>query len=320
MQGGKGYSFDVESITNINTPTILCEAKVAVTPMKGFTRFAGTMEVNGENIDVNNKRVGSNSPALHLSKAPKSASIRLKISPKSTPKVATLSKSLKLSRARSKKLNKDETKPESINLRQIDLGYLELYPSRSPFTFETSVKLSKAGFIAGNRRIFFRDSKGWYLSITESGALSLHISTQQNINSWRTKEQEKEQALVILSADNKIKFDRWTQIAFSSNGQGEIKLYVNGSEVAAGQVPTASLRYTFNSVLNTTMMADPFGKMNTSGEVKNVRIWKKALSGSQLQVNKLRLRTTSSLVYYVNFSSKTLNDQFSEQRVKIKDL
>lgn len=57
MQGGKGYSFDVESVTNINTPTILCEAKVAVTPMKGFTRFAGTMEVNGENIDVNNKRV-----------------------------------------------------------------------------------------------------------------------------------------------------------------------------------------------------------------------------------------------------------------------
>ena len=43
VQAGKGYRINVERETGINIPAILCEAKVAVTPMDGFTRFAGTM-------------------------------------------------------------------------------------------------------------------------------------------------------------------------------------------------------------------------------------------------------------------------------------
>ncbi len=57
VQAGKGYGIDVERETNITIPTILCEAKVAVTPMDGFTRFAGTMEIAGINHTINPKRV-----------------------------------------------------------------------------------------------------------------------------------------------------------------------------------------------------------------------------------------------------------------------
>lgn len=59
IQAGKGYSINVERETNITIPAILCEAKVAVTPMSGFTRFAGTMEIAGINHDINPKRVAT---------------------------------------------------------------------------------------------------------------------------------------------------------------------------------------------------------------------------------------------------------------------
>ncbi len=43
--------------TPVRLPAILMEAKVAVTPMKGFTRFAGTMELSGINHKIRMERV-----------------------------------------------------------------------------------------------------------------------------------------------------------------------------------------------------------------------------------------------------------------------
>ncbi len=57
LQGGKGYSMEVHRPTGITLPAILSEAKVAVTPMSGFTRFAGTMEFSGNNTIIRKKRV-----------------------------------------------------------------------------------------------------------------------------------------------------------------------------------------------------------------------------------------------------------------------
>ncbi len=57
LQAGKGYRINTEKDTNITIPAILCETKVAVTPMNGFTRFAGTMEIAGINHNINKVRV-----------------------------------------------------------------------------------------------------------------------------------------------------------------------------------------------------------------------------------------------------------------------
>ncbi|EDP71340.1 D-amino acid dehydrogenase [Flavobacteriales bacterium ALC-1] len=57
LQAGKGYRINTERHTNINVPAILAEAKTAVTPMNGFTRFAGTMEIAGINHNINKVRV-----------------------------------------------------------------------------------------------------------------------------------------------------------------------------------------------------------------------------------------------------------------------
>ncbi|WP_223032717.1 NAD(P)/FAD-dependent oxidoreductase [Hanstruepera marina] len=57
LQAGKGYRINTFNKTNITLPAILAEAKVAVTPMNGFTRFAGTMEIAGINNNINPVRV-----------------------------------------------------------------------------------------------------------------------------------------------------------------------------------------------------------------------------------------------------------------------
>jgi len=57
LQAGKGYRINVEDPTNITMPTILMEKKIAVTPMDGFTRFAGTMEFSGINHIIRKERV-----------------------------------------------------------------------------------------------------------------------------------------------------------------------------------------------------------------------------------------------------------------------
>jgi len=59
LQAGKGYSINVYQATNIQYPAILTEARVAVTPMQGFTRFSGTMELSGVNHNISNIRVNA---------------------------------------------------------------------------------------------------------------------------------------------------------------------------------------------------------------------------------------------------------------------
>lgn len=65
LEAGKGYRIDVDKHTGITIPTVLAEAKVAVTPMNGFTRFAGTMEIAGVNHKINRVRVDAIAEAAH---------------------------------------------------------------------------------------------------------------------------------------------------------------------------------------------------------------------------------------------------------------
>ncbi|MFO7673533.1 MAG: FAD-dependent oxidoreductase [Lutibacter sp.] len=56
---GKGYSFNVENlIAKPTIPTILCEGKVAVTPIGETVRFGGTLEItNNNDTKINIKRL-----------------------------------------------------------------------------------------------------------------------------------------------------------------------------------------------------------------------------------------------------------------------
>lgn len=58
LMPGKGYSFTFDHPEKkLNIPAILCEARVAITPMNGHMRYGGTMEIGPMNNKVNLNRV-----------------------------------------------------------------------------------------------------------------------------------------------------------------------------------------------------------------------------------------------------------------------
>ncbi len=58
LQAGKGYSFMLKNPpAPAKTPAILTEGRVAMTPMLHGLRFAGTMEINGMNLDIKPNRI-----------------------------------------------------------------------------------------------------------------------------------------------------------------------------------------------------------------------------------------------------------------------
>jgi D-amino-acid dehydrogenase len=55
---GKGYSITIPKVQNHSTiPSILCEAKVAISPFENDFRVSGTMELGGLNSTINSKRI-----------------------------------------------------------------------------------------------------------------------------------------------------------------------------------------------------------------------------------------------------------------------
>ncbi|KQS37142.1 FAD-binding oxidoreductase [Pedobacter sp. Leaf194] len=58
LMPGKGYSFmEPEPKNRISIPALLCEARVAITPMNGNIRYGGTMELDKINTRINMQRV-----------------------------------------------------------------------------------------------------------------------------------------------------------------------------------------------------------------------------------------------------------------------
>jgi D-amino-acid dehydrogenase len=66
LQGGKGYSFELENESeNIRIPSLLVEGKVAVTPLAGRLRVSGTMEIGADPFVVSEKRIRGIADTLH---------------------------------------------------------------------------------------------------------------------------------------------------------------------------------------------------------------------------------------------------------------
>lgn len=58
LMPGKGYTFTYDHPQKkLNVPAILCEARVAITPMNGHMRYGGTMEIGAPNKKINLNRV-----------------------------------------------------------------------------------------------------------------------------------------------------------------------------------------------------------------------------------------------------------------------
>lgn len=66
LQGGKGYSFQLENCAkNIHTPSILVDGKVAISPARNSLRVSGTLEIGGDPLLINKRRVLGITRTLH---------------------------------------------------------------------------------------------------------------------------------------------------------------------------------------------------------------------------------------------------------------
>ena len=69
IQAAKGYSFMVPRLTGkLNIPLLLADAKVALTPLADGLRFAGTLEITGIDLSINQRRVQAirNAPRQYI--------------------------------------------------------------------------------------------------------------------------------------------------------------------------------------------------------------------------------------------------------------
>lgn len=57
IQAGKGYSMTIDKTWDLDTPMILSDSAVAITPFDNQIRFGGTMEFAGLDLSINERRV-----------------------------------------------------------------------------------------------------------------------------------------------------------------------------------------------------------------------------------------------------------------------
>ncbi len=65
LQAGKGYSFTDSPQKSLAIPSILIESRVAITPYKDFTRFAGVMELGNQKNKVRLSKIKSMHKAIN---------------------------------------------------------------------------------------------------------------------------------------------------------------------------------------------------------------------------------------------------------------
>ena len=265
----------------------------------------------------NKKRVGRNLPTLHLRNAKKNDSIILKIYPKRFSRISTTSKALKL-RIAKRSLNTNEKEGLTVSDKYVDLGNLEFFDTKKDFTFETTVNLNKAGVIAGNRRHFYRDAKGWLLDVDKNGVLRLYLSFKQNGSFMRASKGPKEQALVLETTGSRFSFKKWNQVAFTFSDK-TVSLFINGKLVSSAKLRKEDQNKSLNSVLNTTVLADPMGRKRCDGKIKSVKIWGKALSARELNSQGRQTTANKDLLYYVNFGAKKLREAYTRKDIVMKE-
>ncbi|MBI9017413.1 MAG: hypothetical protein JEZ07_09155 [Phycisphaerae bacterium] len=267
---------------------------------------------------INGKEAGSNKPILTLGPGSSTGDkVKLKISPRRYPDISTESAEIEI---QSKARALDNHWDSSLELAKgcfVDLGIVELFSANEDFTFELTARVKGSGIIAGNRRHFYRDAKGWYLKVDDKGEVSLFLSPRQNRNLSKTTDTPKEQAFIIKTEPGKLIFDQWAQIAFTVSKTGLAILYIDGEKAGAIQTDNAGGTLSLNNVLRTTLLADPFGQKPIAGAIRNVRIWNKCLSSFNLNLNRSRLITTDGLIYYINFHADRALEQFTNKTARI---
>ena len=271
----------------------------AVTVFKMKTDWV-TPDYYNYNWKVNGKSVHVNQPTLITSKIKSGDKVQLEISPRYSPQIKTASSVTTVDKA-DPLFASAENSPLKISKGHLDLGVVEMFGAGQNRTLEMMVKLDGPGVIAGNRREFYREAKGWLLTVSDKGAVSLLLTPKQNGNFGRTFKLDNEQAVRVESPQKAMTFNAWVMITFSISTDGKVLLFVDRKQVAQGSISALYANHSLNSVMSTNVFSDALGRHAVTGEIKRFALWNLALHGEKYHPLDVDTKSIQHIIYALSF-------------------
>lgn len=188
---------------------------------------------------------------------------------------------------------------------RIDLGNVDYF--FNDFTIDFWINPENDGVILCNRPVELqRDTRGWAL-LLDQGKLKFRYAPAQLFDRATYDKNETQQTDLVGGSLTK---GRWSHVALSEDRDGNVTLYINGSEVASAPriVQWASL----NSAVNLSLFADGFESMAMKGSVDELKIWNRALNANDIKRAMFSHDTSdnNALVYYNDFNAGALDKEY----------
>ena len=187
---------------------------------------------------------------------------------------------------------------------RIDLGNVDYF--FNDFTIDFWINPENDGVILCNRPVELqRDTRGWALLLNQ-GKLKFRYAPAQLFDRATYDKNETQQTDLVGGSLTK---GRWSHVALSEDRDGNVTLYINGSEVASA--PRIVQWAPLNSAVNLSLFADGFESMAMKGTVDELKIWNRALNANDVKRAMFSHDTSESdaLVYYNDFNAGELSKE-----------
>ncbi len=192
---------------------------------------------------------------------------------------------------------------------RVDLGYYDYF--FNDFTIDFWIKPISDGVILANRTNT-GDNKGWELSL-ESGALKFEYAPRYTF-SQPVYEQSITQVTNVRGGA--VDYGSWNHVAVSAERNGQIRLYLNGKQVASGAriIPEATL----NSAMILSLFGDGIERRTMEAGIDELKIWSTALTEDQLrrEMYSTNADNKDGLVAYWPFNGGTLESDLETFSLK----
>lgn len=235
--------------------------------------------------------------------------VKLKLTLRESPDVTTESAEYTVKSSSAKATAVDYTpKPGqalySNGSGRIDLGNVDYF--FNDFTIDFWINPENDGVILCNRPVEQqRDTRGWAL-LLDQGKLKFRYAPAQLFDRATYDTNETQQTDLVGGALTK---GRWSHVALSEDRDGNVTLYINGSEVASA--PRIVQWAPLNSAVNLSLFADGFESMAMKGSVDELKIWNRALNANDVKRAMFSHDTSEAdaLVYYNDFNAGALDKE-----------
>lgn len=235
--------------------------------------------------------------------------VKLKLTLRESPDVTTESAEYTVKSASAKATAVDYTpKPGqalySDGSGRVDLGNVDYF--FNDFTIDFWINPENDGVILCNRPVELqRDTRGWAL-LLDQGKLKFRYAPAQLFDRATYDANDAQQTDLVGGTLTKGK---WSHVALSEDRDGNVTLYINGSEVASA--PRIVQWAPLNSAVNLSLFADGFESMPMKGAVDELKIWNRALNGNDIKrvMFSHDASEADALVYYNDFNAGALDKE-----------